>query len=303
MPADIEPPILVETIQNFNIVKFGGFYIGAPHALGPLDLQHVDLRSIPSLLVARTLEETRRLVDDSLKSSYGDPVRRPVFTGQCPSFSTSDLMALSRLIRGVKRPGCRMAEIGSWLGNGSTQVFLTELCDCPSSRLLCVDTWQGSPNVQRHRDIVAQHDVFGTFQMNVARAQSPVSVQALLSTSIEAASIIADGILDLVFIDADHSYQSVAADIAAWRSKIRPGGVLCGHDCETRVTPGNRETFEANRDADAIPGDGTRFLAIHPGCILAVHEAFGEAATLYAENPFMLPDGTEGLSTIWFVRT
>jgi len=36
--------------------------------------------------------------------------------------------------------------------------------------------------------------------------------------------------VDLVFIDADHSYSSVWTDITTWLPKIRKGGIICGHD-------------------------------------------------------------------------
>ena len=48
--------------------------------------------------------------------------------------------------------------------------------------------------------------------------------------SIKAAKLIENRSLDLVFIDADHSYQAVKDDIAAWMPKVKIGGVLCGHD-------------------------------------------------------------------------
>ena len=41
---------------------------------------------------------------------------------------------------------------------------------------------------------------------------------------------VADGSLDFVFIDADHSYDAVYKDIVAWRPKVKCGGLLCGHD-------------------------------------------------------------------------
>jgi hypothetical protein len=50
------------------------------------------------------------------------------------------------------------------------------------------------------------------------------------SDSLEAAAAIEPRTLDFVYIDADHEYESVRADIEAWQGTIRPGGLLCGHD-------------------------------------------------------------------------
>jgi hypothetical protein len=48
--------------------------------------------------------------------------------------------------------------------------------------------------------------------------------------SVDAARTFRDGTLDFVFIDADHSYPAVVADIEAWWPKVKPGGILSGHD-------------------------------------------------------------------------
>lgn len=48
--------------------------------------------------------------------------------------------------------------------------------------------------------------------------------------SIDVASSIADESLDFVFIDADHTYESVKEDIEAWTPKVRKGGIVSGHD-------------------------------------------------------------------------
>lgn len=39
-----------------------------------------------------------------------------------------------------------------------------------------------------------------------------------------------DGYFDIVFVDADHSTESVRADIINWMPKVKFGGVLLGHD-------------------------------------------------------------------------
>jgi len=54
--------------------------------------------------------------------------------------------------------------------------------------------------------------------------------------SLESSKRIPNNI-DLVYIDADHSYESVKADISTWLPKVRKGGIICGHDY-TRQWPG-----------------------------------------------------------------
>jgi predicted O-methyltransferase YrrM len=49
-------------------------------------------------------------------------------------------------------------------------------------------------------------------------------------STAEAAKQVEDGSLDFVFIDADHSYEGVKADIEAWDPKVREGGYVIGHD-------------------------------------------------------------------------
>jgi len=49
-------------------------------------------------------------------------------------------------------------------------------------------------------------------------------------TSIEAASLFPEHYFDLVFIDADHSYDAIKEDIYLWKPLVRKGGILSGHD-------------------------------------------------------------------------
>jgi hypothetical protein len=48
--------------------------------------------------------------------------------------------------------------------------------------------------------------------------------------SVMAASTFLDKSLDVVYIDAEHTCDAVVRDIQAWAPKIKPGGLLCGHD-------------------------------------------------------------------------
>lgn len=48
--------------------------------------------------------------------------------------------------------------------------------------------------------------------------------------SVEAADLVEDESLDFVYIDANHSEPYVTQDIEAWAPKVRPGGIVAGHD-------------------------------------------------------------------------
>ena len=56
------------------------------------------------------------------------------------------------------------------------------------------------------------------------------ALRVVRQPSLEAAKLFPDGYFDMVYIDASHFYEDVLADIAAWKSKVRPGGILGGHD-------------------------------------------------------------------------
>lgn len=48
--------------------------------------------------------------------------------------------------------------------------------------------------------------------------------------SVEAARSMDHFSLNMAFLDADHSYEGVKADIEAWLPKVTPGGWIGGHD-------------------------------------------------------------------------
>jgi len=222
-----------------------------------------------------------------------------LFSGQYVAFSPFDGHALRDIIRRVNRPGGRICEIGSWLGNGSTRTIIEEITTTGAT-LFCIDHWRGSSNVSRHIDLVEKYDVFGTFRKNVAATGAEALVKPMVMSSQEAADAIKDGFFDLVFIDGHHSYDETVRDIGLWLPKVAPHGILCGHDCEGRASAFEYARLKKFRNDDTIEGN-TDYPRIHPGVILAVEEIFGERARIWAETPITLASGQKGSSTIWEV--
>ena len=63
-------------------------------------------------------------------------------------------------------------------------------------------------------------------------------------TSVEAVKSFADGILDFVFIDGDHNYETVKQDIILWPPKLKGGGILCGDDYGKEHIPGVKRAVD-----------------------------------------------------------
>jgi hypothetical protein len=58
--------------------------------------------------------------------------------------------------------------------------------------------------------------------------------------SVEASQEFEDSSIDFVFIDGNHSEPYVSQDITAWAPKVRPGGIVSGHDY-ARIKGNNNE--------------------------------------------------------------
>jgi len=57
-------------------------------------------------------------------------------------------------------------------------------------------------------------------------------------TSSEAAAQVADGSLDFVYIDANHMSPYIDEDLSRWFAKVKPGGLIGGHDYYDRKIEG-----------------------------------------------------------------
>lgn len=221
---------------------------------------------------------------------------KSIFTGNYVAFSEFDRYAIRTLIKKINKPFKQIAEIGSWIGNGSTKTIVEEIRG--EGVLYCIDHWRGNDNVRRHQDLVSNYDIFNTFKYQVSSYGGTEIVKPMVMSSRDAASVIGDRQFDLVFIDGTHSYDETISDIDLWLPKVASGGILCGHDCEARPDDLDRNKLWENRNIDTIEGNNI-FSHVHPGTILAVDEKFKGSAHLFAEEIITLEDTLIGRSTIW----
>lgn len=101
------------------------------------------------------------------------------------------------------------AEIGVQYGTFSTQI-----AEHYTGKIACIDLW-GDEAIYH----AAQKNLSDTNKFKLFRADS-----------LTLAQFIPDESLDFVYIDANHHYFEVRADIDAWLPKVRKGGIIAGHD-------------------------------------------------------------------------
>ena len=147
----------------------------------------------------------------------------------------------------------RAAEVLSRLGEGVTlgvevgvfagQMSAALLRGHPKLHLLMADSWEGGgagyegDSGDWHATLTqdAQDEFMRQAQQRVKFAENRGII--CRERSLNVAARTPNGCQDFVFLDADHSYEGCAADIAAWAPKVRTGGWLCGHDYENTDFP------------------------------------------------------------------
>ncbi len=113
------------------------------------------------------------------------------------------------------------AEIGVYKGE-----FSEKLCKV-GLKLYAVDPWRiykdySNPRGQERLDFQYEH---------TKRVLAPYEkCKIVRKTSMEAVDDFPNNSLDFVYIDANHDFRYIAEDLSEWTKKVRPGGIVSGHD-------------------------------------------------------------------------
>ncbi len=115
-----------------------------------------------------------------------------------------------------------IAEIGSWKGR-STHA----LCSGCKGVVTAIDHFLGSKGEeQEHIEAKEEGDVI--YHQFIYNTKDFRNLTVNRKDSEEAVKEYPDRHFDMVFIDAEHTYEGVKKDIKAWKNKARI--LLCGHD-------------------------------------------------------------------------
>lgn len=131
-----------------------------------------------------------------------------------------------------KRAVC--AEVGVWRGDFSAQILeytdpvvlhLVDPWRVADDQIHRAEWYSSAHTTQQKMDAMAR-SVMARFTDEITEGRVVVHRKA----SLDAATTFADASLDWVYIDGDHAYDGVMADLNAWAPKVRRGGFLAGDD-------------------------------------------------------------------------
>jgi predicted O-methyltransferase YrrM len=118
-------------------------------------------------------------------------------------------------------------DLGTFLGRSAVLLSLR------AKKVLTIDLFEHCPREAEsspghgYRGMAAKHNLRAGAVRKWLSLYSNIDVAQVDTGSAELA---ADGSVDLVFIDDDHSYQGVAWDFWAWLPKLKRGGIVAFHD-------------------------------------------------------------------------
>jgi hypothetical protein len=124
-------------------------------------------------------------------------------------------------------PITKIAEIG--VNKAESSILFRHLF--PNASLTLIDPWKLNPNYLLSGTPISRKNKHyeKAYQTVLSHFKDDPLTTILRTTSLEAAPHLPND-FDLIFIDANHEYAEVKKDILAYLPKVRPGGILAGHD-------------------------------------------------------------------------
>ena len=137
-------------------------------------------------------------------------------------------IVMYRSIFNSLEPTAITVEVGSWKGRSLASV--ADIILARQIRAVSVDTFKGSQNDPAHLQEANRVNIYEEFLRNMKNFEVLDRLEILVMDSVAASQKFPEEYFDFIFIDADHSYAAVAADLKAWRPKLKPTGIIGGHD-------------------------------------------------------------------------
>jgi len=132
-------------------------------------------------------------------------------------------------------PDLHVLEVGCWEGR-ATCWLLDNILTHPSSRITCIDTFEGSVEHQGlGREVIGP--VQARFELNVARTGADDKVTQRVGRSQDVLRTLPSHTYNLFYIDGSHDAPDVLADAVLGWGLVKPKGLIVIDDYEWTEFP------------------------------------------------------------------
>ncbi|MAG60139.1 hypothetical protein CMO96_05135 [Candidatus Woesebacteria bacterium] len=100
----------------------------------------------------------------------------------------------------------------------------------PNLHLSCIDPWSAGAYEEGIDAIDVEQKKYDERYEECVKILKPYNCTIIRKGSMEALEDFEDESLDFVYIDANHDFPNFTNDLHYWLKKIRPGGIVSGHD-------------------------------------------------------------------------
>ena len=135
-------------------------------------------------------------------------------------FYEGDIGEYRRLVEDVPTGGT-ICELGCFKGRSICSV--ADIIKRKKLKVYVVDTFKGTVN-----EGMGNMDFLKDFKDNCKRFE--IKAKITKDTTNNAVGKFRDKMFNLLFIDADHSYDALRQDLENWECKVKKGGTIAGHD-------------------------------------------------------------------------
>ena len=101
---------------------------------------------------------------------------------------------------------------------------------------VAIDAWLMDGTISRNDMGFTQDELDNQYHKFASKMASKPFVKIHREHTFEAVKHFKDNYFDLIYIDADHTYEGCLKDITGWYPKVKPGRFLIGDDYRNAIT-------------------------------------------------------------------
>jgi len=164
--------------------------------------------------------------------TYKDGAKQQIHPHYLRYFNIAEYDTRIDMIRSLVPVGSKLCEVGVFKGEmaGVVQQLIQ-----PSLYVL-IDFFQGNMGSGDQDGNNFQYvDLDKSYTNLVQYYQSVPAIQVIRGDGVESLNTYPDDTFDMVYIDADHSYEGCKRDLEASVKKVKVGGYIMGHDYEMNM--------------------------------------------------------------------